>query len=150
MIYFAALGDEVKIGFSLHPKRRIRQLRSEFGVPLQLLATMEGDEDRECSLHKLFETFHLRGEWFRLVPEIRLFIESRGAFHTLQAIQFSKSTILLSDALSDALTELLNEYRNQASCWRVLTERIANLLPSLESLTERLNGLSDSKAAGSS
>lgn len=75
-----ANNDRVKIGHSAVPTRRLRTLQSACSEPLLLSLTMgfetkDAAETFENELHKEFEDFQIRGEWFEhgeyLVDRIR-------------------------------------------------------------------------------
>lgn len=69
--YFAAEpGGHVKIGWTKNPRRRIRQLRSDTKLNLQLLATRVGGRRREFAYHMQFKASRLHGEWFERTPEL--------------------------------------------------------------------------------
>lgn len=58
-VYFAQLGDLIKIGLSFNPERRAR------GLNATLLATFLGDFEHEKKMHRKFADLHERGEWYR-------------------------------------------------------------------------------------
>lgn len=68
-IYFARLGDLIKIGFSQNPEARIR------GFNGLLLATCEGNRELEAEFHAEFADLCERGEWFRAEPHLLQRIE---------------------------------------------------------------------------
>lgn len=84
MIYFMQpiTGGPVKIGCSQDVDARHRQLERHYGVPLAVLATMEGDEAKEKELHDRFAHLRLCGpgkrgrhiEQFRPAAELMAFI----------------------------------------------------------------------------
>jgi hypothetical protein len=78
-IYFIERPDtgEIKIGVSGQPRRRLADLQTAHGEPLQLLVVFIGDERDECYLHGLFEADRKLGEWFRATDEIRSFANNR-------------------------------------------------------------------------
>ena len=68
-VYGILSGDQVKIGISREPKRRIRDLQTAHGSPLELLwsvqaATRLKAKNIEARLHKHFAPARLKGEWF--------------------------------------------------------------------------------------
>lgn len=73
-VYF--LGNEVavKIGFSARPDLRVRRLQTGSPVELRLLCVFRGTKDDERALHALFDAQRLHGEWFKLDPQIVLFM----------------------------------------------------------------------------
>ena len=72
LVYFARLGDLVKIGVSVDPESRARSLNVE------LVLVLPGGRSRERQLQRRFSTHHVRGEWFRYVRPIRLFVARQG------------------------------------------------------------------------
>lgn len=55
----------VKIGRSVNPRARLRDLQVGSPVELKLLKTIRGGRASEIWLHLRFEAQHVRGEWFR-------------------------------------------------------------------------------------
>lgn len=58
-VYFARLGNRVKIGISYDPVRRVSEFNAE------LLGSVEGDRSLEAQLHREFSDLRTRGEWFK-------------------------------------------------------------------------------------
>lgn len=63
-VYFARLGDLIKIGISKDPARRARSFNAV------LVGTMDGDREIESALHREFADLRVRGEWFRAEPRL--------------------------------------------------------------------------------
>lgn len=55
----------VKIGRSVNPARRLRQLQTGHASELQLILVLKGDGPRELEFHERFASARLAGEWFR-------------------------------------------------------------------------------------
>jgi hypothetical protein len=68
-VYFLLDHDlaAVKIGWSLDPKRRRRELSRQFGRQLELLGQVKAGYDLERCLHKRFARYRVVGtrEWYR-------------------------------------------------------------------------------------
>jgi len=77
-IYFMAneVRRAVKIGVSVCPRRRLSLLQTGSVETLRILAMEPGDEAREAELHKQFDAYRLRGEWFHLSGDIADYIAS--------------------------------------------------------------------------
>ncbi len=58
-VYFAQLGELIKIGLSNDPEIRVR------GLNATLLATIKGDRELEKKMHRKFADLLERGEWYR-------------------------------------------------------------------------------------
>jgi hypothetical protein len=69
-VYFARLGDLIKIGISKRPEERAYALNAE------LLVTLDGDTDLERSFHEEFADLRERNEWFRAEPRLLERIEA--------------------------------------------------------------------------
>jgi hypothetical protein len=67
-VYFARLADLIKIGVSIDPERRARELNAE------LLRVERGGRKRESELHAEFAKQHVSGEWFYNHPSIERYI----------------------------------------------------------------------------
>lgn len=84
-VYFFRCGNFVKIGFSVSPHMRLRQIQygdgtkfpSEIDCRLaSLIATESGGSAREKELHAKFAHLRHTGEWFTEAPELTEYIES--------------------------------------------------------------------------
>lgn len=62
--------EEVKIGISVNPEERLRGLQTSYPYKLEILACISGGKSKEQELHTKFKSYCLRGEWFKLTPEI--------------------------------------------------------------------------------
>lgn len=64
--------DTVKIGFSEHPVRRIREIKANFryGTELRLRACFVGEPAAERELHKRFKHLRIENERFLASPAI--------------------------------------------------------------------------------
>lgn len=66
-------GQSVKIGFSEHPRRRMRELRSTYGDRLQLVACFVGEPEEERDAHKRFAHLRVENERFLSSPAIEAY-----------------------------------------------------------------------------
>jgi hypothetical protein len=69
-IYFVQAGDAVKVGHAADVEARLRLLRVDNPVEVRLLAKIRGTVAGEGAIHKKFAHAHIRGEWFKAVPEL--------------------------------------------------------------------------------
>lgn len=66
MIYFIQ-GQEsgnIKIGYSITPDKRLNNLQTAHYEDLNVIGLLHGSMKDEEKLHKMFEDYHLRGEWY--------------------------------------------------------------------------------------
>lgn len=73
MIYF--IGNErgqIKIGYSVRPFDRLKNLQTSSPDKLKILALMPGDKDKERALHLKYAEYHIQGEWFGANKELTL------------------------------------------------------------------------------
>lgn len=65
-VYFIANAESgpVKIGYSLDPDKRLKQVQSGSHLRLTVLDRFRASEDAERLLHRLFRPTRLAGEWF--------------------------------------------------------------------------------------
>jgi len=65
-IYFIQVGASgpIKVGLSVNPERRLRQLQTAQAEELRFVLVYPGGRDDERSLHKLLDRICLGGEWF--------------------------------------------------------------------------------------
>ena len=76
VLYAAAIGDEIKIGYTADVIRRLDHLRSKSGQDCQLLAIRFGTMDDERNLHRSLAAHRSHGrEWYRPTPEVRSLID---------------------------------------------------------------------------
>jgi hypothetical protein len=80
VVYYVAIGDHIKIGYSSNVKRRLSQLRVEADA---LLAIEPGGHDVEAKRHRQFraDRIHARREDFRLSDALRQHIAEMVAEH---------------------------------------------------------------------
>lgn len=70
----------VKIGWtSAHPETRLEQVQSYCPLDLTVLATIEGTQKMERSIHRQFSHLRTNGEWFRADSELLKFIGQEGS-----------------------------------------------------------------------
>jgi hypothetical protein len=81
-VYFVQVGGFVKIGASDDVRARFRQLLCSSPYELVPLGFIYGDPDGtdelEADLHARFDELRHRGEWFRLEPSLREFINQQA------------------------------------------------------------------------
>jgi hypothetical protein len=69
--YFIGADDgAIKIGFSIDPARRLRDIQACSPIVVDILAVREGGEAREAAYHVQFAEHRLHGEWFARHPDI--------------------------------------------------------------------------------
>jgi len=87
MAYLYFISNErrsvVKIGIANNPKKRLKTFQTAHYEELIILKVIKIDNRQkafqlETSLHKKFVKYHIRGEWFKLTPTVKKFIEMYG------------------------------------------------------------------------
>jgi hypothetical protein len=78
LIYFIKCNNYVKIGRSIDPKRRLADLQTGNPFKLTLIRTLNEKDFEESTLHKKFNRFRVRGEWFRYSETIKMFVANSG------------------------------------------------------------------------
>jgi hypothetical protein len=80
-IYFiqGASGGAIKIGHSMDPVKRLKDLQTSYPDDLVLLLMIAGSEADERALHELLAASRLKGEWFSPSDEVLAQIESLRA-----------------------------------------------------------------------
>lgn len=83
-IYFIGAddGETIKIGYSIKPSSRIRQIQSGNPERLEVLHVFTGGKSVEGHLHARFGPSRRHGEWFGNAPEIRRFARHLEYCHT--------------------------------------------------------------------
>lgn len=76
MIYFIRAGSHgpVKIGYSLDPNRRLRDLQTSSASDLRLLAIMAGERTHKRAIHSQFREYRMKGEWFAPHESLMAFV----------------------------------------------------------------------------
>jgi hypothetical protein len=76
-VYFVQQGTDgpIKIGYSKDPVKRFVSLQTGSAVKHRYLGNAPGSREKERELHARFHGAHLRGEWYRPVPELTAYIE---------------------------------------------------------------------------
>jgi hypothetical protein len=74
-VYFVSDGEHIKIGRAVNVLNRLRAMQSGSAKPLTVLATLLTGDSIESELHRRFKAAHVKGEWYRPVPELLAFIE---------------------------------------------------------------------------
>lgn len=77
MIYFiqAVNGGHIKIGYATDVKKRLETLQVGNPFELRVIGTIEGDMKTKFRIHKRFEQYRYRNEWFE--PSVNCFVLSK-------------------------------------------------------------------------
>lgn len=73
-LYVIAGDDAVKIGRTLNPVVRMRELQTGHDTKLQLLAAVPVHASLEALVHRHFAHLRRAGEWFQLTDEVAAFV----------------------------------------------------------------------------
>lgn len=73
-VYFVSDGEDIKIGFSERPVRRLTGLQSGHKKELKLLAVVSAGLVSEKQAQDRFDHLKIRGEWYRAAPELTDYI----------------------------------------------------------------------------
>jgi hypothetical protein len=60
----------VKIGFSVNPTRRLKEIQRDNGHPLTLMGMLPGTRADEKAMHARFREHRKMGEWFYPTQEL--------------------------------------------------------------------------------
>jgi hypothetical protein len=74
--YFVTDGEAIKIGSSITPESRIKQLQTGTVRTIKTLAIVPMEAADEYQTHQRFAHLRQRGEWFRPEPDLLAFISS--------------------------------------------------------------------------
>ena len=77
-VYFVEAGDsgKVKIGTSMHIRKRIHELQGGSHEPLRLLLSIEGGHSIESEIHKLYKAERIGREWFSKSGALAQFLDT--------------------------------------------------------------------------
>lgn len=80
MIYFirGKESGKIKIGYSIHPGQRKRDLQTAHYEPLEVIGLLHGPPSLEAELHERFGRYRIRGEWFKPGERLLAFIEENA------------------------------------------------------------------------
>lgn len=74
-LYFAQCGENIKIGIARDVRARMSNLRVASASPINLIASVKGDQHVERKLHELLAMHRVNGEWFKDCEEVRAAIQ---------------------------------------------------------------------------
>ncbi len=74
-IYFIRCNEFVKIGWAYDPMKRRNLLQRGSPYILELIGTIDAVQTQEAAVHRHFAADRVRGEWFRMTPELAAFID---------------------------------------------------------------------------
>lgn len=80
-VYVARCGDRLKIGTSVQPDKRLRNIETQSGKEFDEVWLIEGNRNLERRLHGRFDDYRTLGEWFKAVPEILFYAQAAGTPH---------------------------------------------------------------------
>lgn len=75
-LYVIRAGDMVKIGTATYVDKRLKELQTAHHEQLELMVMVPVHRSTEVMVHKCFAHLCVRGEWFKLTPEIVSFVEA--------------------------------------------------------------------------
>lgn len=80
VVYFMRVGEDgpFKIGQSIDPKRRLREVQGAHFQDVSLVRVVRGTSGLEAALHSRFAGDRLRGEWFAPSRAVLRFVFSRS------------------------------------------------------------------------
>jgi len=64
-----------KIGYASNPENRLSQLQVGNPFSLEIVSIIDGDIPLEKELHKKFDKYRLKGEWFEYCDDIKNFFD---------------------------------------------------------------------------
>lgn len=73
-VYFLLCAEYVKIGSAAEITQRLTSLRPMAPWRMLMLGYLKGEPSLEVEMHKRWRHLHVRGEWFRMAPDLRQFI----------------------------------------------------------------------------
>lgn len=105
-LYFiqSGTGGPVKIGYTKQLATRLKAIHKLNGGSVRFLGALAGTRDDEKRFHEKYGNDRLHGEWFRLSPEILLFLCGAGMKPTI-AVE-ATTELLTTFSLHPSNTEL--------------------------------------------
>lgn len=78
LVYFLLFDDRwVKIGYSVDPWARARQIATSMPLKPRILLVIPGGRPMEQWLHEVFAKWRTNGEWFNLSKELLVYIHNK-------------------------------------------------------------------------
>lgn len=118
VVQWAAMPWHVKIGFSKSLKDRFASFLTASPDTLVVVKAFEADQEEEGLLHGRFQACRDVGEWFRLSPSLKAFLEGEAPCQTLEAkVKFGRGYedrikwLPMRPRLRETLQELHQEKR---------------------------------------
>lgn len=118
VVQWTSMPWHVKIGFSKSLKDRFASFLTASPDTLVVVKTFEANQEDETDLHDRFQASRDVGEWFRLSPSLKKFLENEAPCQTLEAkVKFGRSYedrikwMPMRPRLNEVLQELHNEKR---------------------------------------
>lgn len=78
-VYVVGAGEMVKVGRAKDVAARMKTLQGAQPFPLRLIVAVPGHPSLEAAIHERFSNLRAEGEWFRLDPELKMFIRALRA-----------------------------------------------------------------------
>lgn len=118
VVQWSSMPWHVKIGFSKSLKDRFASFLTASPDTLVVVKAFEADQEDEADLHGRFQASRDVGEWFRLSPSLKTFLESEAPCQTLEAkVKFGRGYedrikwLPMRPRLEEVLQELHQEKR---------------------------------------
>ncbi|TPJ70445.1 MULTISPECIES: GIY-YIG nuclease family protein [unclassified Mesorhizobium] len=73
-VYFLAMGDKVKIGFSTNVGKRLKAIQTACPLPAEIVKIIPGSEQTERYFHAHFAANRINGEWFAMDGHLSTFL----------------------------------------------------------------------------
>lgn len=91
MIYFIEYGNLIKIGYAKNPAKRIKEIQSNYPLPLGIVGIIDGERSEEQKLHFKFKEYHVNKEWFEKSISILNFVKEKQIQYKVDILNFRKS-----------------------------------------------------------
>ena len=113
--FFQSTGSNiVKIGKTFDLQRRQKTIENSHGYEVNLLKAIRvPDDSHERAIHKKFKKIRLKGEWFKLTPKLKEFIEGLPNHITPQEqeLRSQNSELALKNMDLQRQIDLLQDFR---------------------------------------
>jgi hypothetical protein len=104
----------VKIGCAYEPHRRMTFMQTACPVGLALEAILPGAYAEEKRHHEMFAEHRVRGEWFKITPEIEALIAANQAPDKPRSIAQRRRILAMHDAEAPLNRKLSEQERKYA------------------------------------
>lgn len=105
-------GGPIKVGFANDVQMRLKQLQTGNPRQLVLLVAMPGHSELEACIHRCWERYRIRGEWFADCEEIQQAIRHEKQYAPIREANIKRASTMQMDDDPDLYERLRKMVRD--------------------------------------